>query len=70
MGLYNTARPHQALKGLTPEKVWHAIQPAEPIPIRTADCLSHTPHIRVQRSRFGSDAQLPVIKITLHRLAA
>ena len=27
-------------------------------------------HIRVQRSRFGSDANLPVIKITVHRLAA
>ena len=25
---------------------------------------------RVQRSRFGSDASLPVIKITVHRLAA
>ncbi len=30
----------------------------------------HTPHIRVQRSRFGSDATLPVIKITVHLLAA
>ncbi len=67
---YNTARPHQALNGLTPEEAWHAVLPAEPIPIRSVDCPSCTPHIRVQRSRFGSDANLSVIKITLHRLAA
>jgi transposase InsO family protein len=67
---YNTARPHQALNGSTPEEAWHSVQPAEPIPIRTTDRPSRIPHIRVQRSRFGSDTNLPVIKITVHRLAA
>lgn len=67
---YNTERPHQALKGLTPEEAWYATKPTEPIPIRSVDCPSCTPHIRVQRSRFGSDANLPVVKITVHRLAA
>ena len=67
---YNTQRPHQALNGLTPEEAWHSVEPAETIPIRAVDCPSHTPHIRVQRSRFDSDANLPVVKITIHRLAA
>ena len=67
---YNTVRPHQALNGSTPDEAWHCVQHAEPIPIRSVDCPSRTPHIRVQRNRFGSDANLPVIKITVHRLAA
>jgi transposase InsO family protein len=67
---YNTQRPHQALKGQTPEDAWQTVLPAEPIPIRADVCPTHTPHIRVQRNRFGSDANLPVIKITVHRLAA
>ena len=67
---YNTERPHQALNNSTPDEAWHCVQPAEPIPIRTADCPYHTPNIRVQRNQIGSDANLPVIKITVHRLAA
>ncbi|MFG0248145.1 MAG: transposase [Phycisphaeraceae bacterium JB051] len=67
---YKTQRPHQALNGLTPEEALHSVEPAEPIPISSVGCHSQTPRIRVQRSRFGSDAHLPVIKITVHRLMA
>jgi hypothetical protein len=54
----------------TPAETWHATKLFEPIPAKAAAYPTHTPHICVQRSRFGSDANLPVVKITVHRLAA
>ncbi|MFG0249196.1 MAG: hypothetical protein ACF8OB_09945 [Phycisphaeraceae bacterium JB051] len=61
---------HHALKKPTTEEVWHANKPTKPIPMGSAVCPCCNPHIRVQRSPFGSDTNLPVIKITVHHLAA
>ena len=59
---YNTARPNQAVSGLTPEEAWRgaALPEAEPV-------LAHDdqPVFDVKRRKYRGDPQLPVFDIAV-----
>jgi transposase InsO family protein len=59
---YNTARPNQAVGGLTPEEAWSGVALPEAKPVRARD---EQPVFAVRRRKYGGDPHLPVLDIAV-----
>ena len=64
---YNTARPHAALDGLTPDEAWRGEDLPEALPFRASDEAGA--HITVRRVPWRGDPRLPVLQFQVRRAA-
>ena len=64
---YNTARPHSALGGRTPEEAYHGKALPKPVVYRTRD----GPNIQIEiaRRKHRGDPRLPIVDIKLRKAA-
>ncbi len=60
---YNRHRPHQALRGLTPDEAWDGEALPEPLTFRSMD--KGSPVIMVERKPCRGDPRLPSVRIRL-----
>ena len=64
---FNEHRPHSTLHGRTPHEAWEGHRLPEPVPIRARDRLQ--PQIEIHRGHYHGDPRLPVIEISVRRVA-